>query len=172
VRLLGDLADRAAEVDVDHADLKSLHQPAADGCQHLRIVVPDLHGQRPRFALSAPQSPGNGVTMGVDLQQSACADHLGAEQARPTEAADDLPVGVVGKTGHRRLQYRRIDQQRPDLQRLCGEAHGRVQRTCSFRPDTVDAQPPLFWDHGRSPSGGQAWRRRLHRLHYALNDLA
>ncbi len=81
--LLGDLADRAAEVHVDHADPELLDQPSADGGQHLRIVVPDLYRQRPGFVPDPPKSAGEAVTAGVDLQEAPRADHLGCQESGP-----------------------------------------------------------------------------------------
>ena len=56
--LLGNVAHRAAEVDVDHADAKLLGQPPAHRGQRLRIVVPNLHGQRSRLVGHAPKPIG------------------------------------------------------------------------------------------------------------------
>ena len=54
VGLLGDLSHRAAEVEIDHAHLEILGQPAADLGQVVGIVVPHLHRQRPRLVANTP----------------------------------------------------------------------------------------------------------------------
>ena len=43
--------------------------------------------------------------------------HLGRLQARAAELAHDLPKGIVGKSGHGRLQHRRFHDQRADVKR-------------------------------------------------------
>ena len=57
--LFGNVAHRAAEVDVDHAGAKLLDQPPAHRRQRVRIVVPNLHGQRPRLVFYAPKPIGS-----------------------------------------------------------------------------------------------------------------
>ena len=54
VGLFRDVADRAAEIDVHHADAELVGQPPADCRQRRGIVVPDLHGQRPRLVRQRP----------------------------------------------------------------------------------------------------------------------
>ena len=112
---LRDRLHRAAEIDVDHADAEFVGQLGPDGGQRFRIVVPDLHGQRPRLLRHAPQPVGKFVLVLLDPQKALGVDHLGGLQADAAELAHDLPKGIVGEAGHRRLQHRRIDHQRPDL---------------------------------------------------------
>ena len=109
VRFLHDVAHRAAEVDIDDADLVLVRQPRADLGQRLRIVVPHLHGQRPRLVGHAPQPIGVlGLVLGQP-DEALGVDHLGGQQPGPAELADDLPEGVVREARHRGLQNRRID---------------------------------------------------------------
>ncbi len=111
---LRDRFHRAAEVDVDHADAELVGQLGPDGGQRFGIVVPDLHGQRTRLLFHAPQPVGKVVLLLLHPQKALGVDHFGGLQADAAEIADDLPEGIVGESGHRRLQHRRIDHQRPD----------------------------------------------------------
>ena len=117
VGLLRHVADRAAEVDVDDADLVLVGQPLADLGQRLRIVVPHLHRQRPRLVGHAPQPIRMLGLVLVEPDEALGADHLGRQQPRPAKLADDLPKGVVREARHRGLQNRRIDFERPDPER-------------------------------------------------------
>ena len=114
VGFLRDRLDRAAEIDVDHADAKFVGQLGSHGRQRFGIVVPNLHGQRTRLLLHAPQAVGKLVLLLLHPQKALGVDHLGGLQADAAEIAHDLPEGVVGEAGHRGLQHRRIDHQRPD----------------------------------------------------------
>ena len=69
--LLRNIAHRAAEVDVDYADVKLVRQSLANGGQRLRVVVPNLHCQRSRLVLDSPEPLRQFAAPGVDAQESA-----------------------------------------------------------------------------------------------------
>ena len=126
VRLLHDVAHRAAEVDIDDADFVFVRQPRADFGQRRRIVVPNLHGQRPRLVGHAPQAVGMlGLVLGQP-HEALGVDHLRGQEAGAAELAHDLPEGVVGEARHRGLQDRRIDPQRTDPKARHGRSTGSV----------------------------------------------
>ena len=112
-----DVLHRAAEVDIDDADLIFVGQSLADFGQRFRVVVPHLHRQRPRLVLHAPEPIGMLGFVLVHPDEAAGGNHLGRLQARAAKFAHDLPKGIVRKARHRRLQNRRIDQQRADSQK-------------------------------------------------------
>ena len=88
---------------------KSHASRAADLGERRRVVVPDLHGQRPRLVAHAPEPVGVFMQPGVELQEAAGIDHLGGRQAHAAQLPHDLPEAVVRVAGHRRLQERRVN---------------------------------------------------------------
>ena len=114
VGLLGDLSDRAAEVEIDHADPEVLRQPPADLREVVGVVVPHLHGERPRLVADAPEAVGVLAALVLEPDRAAGCDHLGGEQAGAAELSHHLPVREVGVARHRRLEDRRVDDDRAD----------------------------------------------------------
>ena len=112
-----DLSHGTAEVEIDHAHLKILRQPAADLGQVFGIVVPHLHGERPRFVAHAPQPVGVFATVAVQPDRAPRRDHLGGQEARAAKLTDDLAVGEVGVARHRRLQDRWVNDHWADGER-------------------------------------------------------
>ena len=68
------------------------------------------------FFLHPPQPVGKIVLFLLHPQKAPGVDHFGRLQADAAEIADDLPKGIVREPGHRCLQHRRIDHQRPDVE--------------------------------------------------------
>ena len=89
--------------------LQLVSQLGPDRGQRGRVVVPNLHGQRPRLIGDAPQPVGQILLGLLSPQETLGADHLGGLQARAAELAHDLPIGEIRVAGHRRLQHGRID---------------------------------------------------------------
>ena len=56
MRFLVNLANRAAKIQIDDANTVLLRKSFAHLCQGLGVVVPDLHRQRSRFVLDAPEA--------------------------------------------------------------------------------------------------------------------
>ncbi len=126
-------AHRAAEVDIDDADFQLMGQLRADRGQALGIIVPNLHGQRPRFVGHAPQPIGQFPFRPFAAQEPLGANHLRRLQARPAEFANDLPIGVIRESGHRSLEDRRIDDDGADAERRMG--HGKGNDQCLMSND-------------------------------------
>ena len=101
---------------IHDADLILMSESRSDACQCVWIVVPDLHGQRARFVMDAPQSIRDAPPRLIEPDKALGVDHFGGQQARPAVLPDDLPKGIVRVTRHRRLQHRRIDGHGPNLQ--------------------------------------------------------
>ena len=121
-----DLGDRAAEINVHDADVKLPRQPPADFRHERRIIVPDLRCQRARFLQDAPKPFGRPVVAGINLEEPAGAEHLRGWQANSAMLPHHLSKGIVRKTGHRRLENRRIDDQGTNFQRTNHEEKSEV----------------------------------------------
>ena len=116
--LFGHVADRAAEVDIDRADAELENQPPADFGHLRRIVVPYLHGQRPRLVLDAPQPFGQFAGSPLAIDESPCAHHLGGDQSHAPQSPQNSAVGVAAIARQGRRENRRIDNQRADAEGL------------------------------------------------------
>ena len=114
MRLFGDLAYRAAKIDVDHTHLVLVDK----SCGNLReggwVIVPDLYGQWSWLLFDSPQPVWMFRLMFIEPDKTAGVDHFGGEQASAAKLADNLPKGVIRVTSHRRLKQRWIDLQCAD----------------------------------------------------------
>ena len=114
--LFGDLAHRAAKIDINDTHLVLVDKSSGDLRQGGRVIVPNLYGQWSWFLLDAPQPIGMFGLMFIEPDKPPGIDHFGGEQASATKLSDNLPKGVIRETGHRRLKKRRIDLQWADPQ--------------------------------------------------------
>ena len=100
--------------------------------QRVRIVIPNLHRQRPRLAIDPPkpvrqlfpplplrEGPGvRAFSPRVDRQKPPRADHLHRRQPHPAKPPHDLAIRRISKARHRRHQHRRVDSHVTNHERL------------------------------------------------------
>ena len=106
----GDLADRAAEVQVDVVDAGLGDQPLDRSGHRGRIGAVELDRPGRLVGVEGGQLPALGATLG----QAASVDHLADVEPGPEPAAQ-APEGGVGDARHRRQHHRRPHLERTDL---------------------------------------------------------
>ena len=128
-----DLLDRTSKIDVDHTDLILLDQPTSNFGHRLRVVVPNLHRERPRLVLDPPQPIRMFAVMFVEPHKTASVDHLGRLQPGSTKLANNLPKRKIRVARHGGLEDRWVDFQVADLDRRKRPGEPRL-RTALFIP--------------------------------------
>ena len=113
----GDLAHRAAEVEVDVVDVALLDQPTDRGVHGAGIGAVELDAPGRLVGVEGGQVPAARAA----LDQATGVDHLADVEAGAVPAAQ-APERGVGDPGHGRQDDRRPHLERPDRQR--GELAG------------------------------------------------